>query len=165
MRINPFDLKPPRLHTEERESETAIEELEAELLKPSTGETIALWLDYPDLYSQAFKDKVAEIRKRYTAGEWDGVPTTKPGREAKPSRQPLTAPAPKWEEAETAPSVADLYTEESFLHAMYPPIEELQGRADELEEIEIAEAIDTFLDHATETEKRDFFKLERERIR
>ena len=159
--------KPQRLETEdEREKrKPAIRDLEAELAKQSLGETVALWLDYPDLYSPAFKDKVAEIRRRYAAGEWADCkkPAEEPKRTAAEQSQPLIAPAPRWEESTDEETNADLYAEGSYLYALYPPLEELQDFPEEIAAIEIAEAIDTFIDFASEEEKRDFFALARER--
>ncbi len=157
--------EPERIETEDGHESPDITALEDELAKPSRGECIALWLEE---YSEAFREKVAEIRSRYNAGEWDACAKTaeEPPRTSPAApRPPLIAPAPVWEEAEARDGGADLYAEGSYLYALYPPIEELQGRADELETIEIAEAIDTFLDHATEREKLDFNRLERESIR
>ena len=139
-----------------------LRELEADLLKPSKGEYVALWLD--TAYSPSFKEKVLEIQRRYTAGEWEGKPVLrgKPAQAEKglpftPKGIP-TAMAPEYKGTESG---ATLYEEGSFLWAMYPPEEFLKDRPEELELVKLAEAVDTFLECAPEEEVQAFLSLEK----
>ena len=147
------------------ETEEALRELEAELLKPSKGETIALWLD--TAYSPAFKEKVLEIQRRYTSGEWEGKPVLRGKPEQAKKGLPLTskgippAIAPEYKGTESGATESTLYEEGSFLWAMYPPIELLKDHPEELELVELAEAIDTFLECAPEEEVQAFLSLEK----
>lgn len=151
--------------TEAEETEGSLRELEEELLKPSKGEHIALWLD--TAYSPAFKEKVLEIKGRYSAGEWDGKPARK--KEPEPAQEELpltfkgipTAISQQYRETENGAIESTLYKEGSFLWAMYPPKELLEDKPEELDLMETAEAIDTFLECAPEEEVQAFLALEK----
>ena len=117
--------EPEPMETEE--TAESLRELEEELLKPSKGEDIALWLDMA--YSPAFKEKVLEIQRRYTAGEWEGKPVLRGKPEQAKKGLPFTsngippAIAPQYRESESGATESTLYEEGSFLWAMYPPVE------------------------------------------
>lgn len=155
--------EPEPMETEE--TEESLKEREAELLKPSKGETIALWLD--TAYSPAFKEKVLEIQKRYTSGEWEGKPVLRRKPEQTKKGLPFTskgippAIAPEYKGTESGTTENALYEEGSFLWAVYPPLELLKDHPEELEMVELAEAIDTFLECAPEEEVQAFLSLEK----
>lgn len=143
-------------------------ELEEELLKPSRGESIALWLniDTVNVFSPAFKEKVLEIQERYKAGEWDGKPALrrKPAHDQKrtqPTSRVIPPATAQYNGSVNERAVSSLYEEGSFLWAMYPPLELLKDRPKELERVELAEAIDTFLECAPEEEVQAFLALEK----
>lgn len=155
--------EPEPMETEE--TAESLRELEEELLKPSKGEDIALWLD--TAYSPAFKEKVLEIQKRYTAGEWEGKPVLRGKPEQAKKGLPFTsngippAIAPRYRGSESGATESTLYEEGSFLWAMYPPVEALKDHPEELELVKLAEAIDTFLECAPEEEVQAFLSLEK----
>lgn len=154
------------------------DELFMELFTPSIGEYTAQEIILGrDPYSQpkpaqALIDLVESIVARFSAGEWREAEELPEGATSLTGERSTATPqegiAYIEERPERTPqpagNIKELYHEGTLLYALYPPPEEEQQDRHERYKGEarlIAEAVDAFLDHATDEEKQGFLALYR----